>query len=241
MPSPFLTVSSAEEFPSRWFNTARYNSVFDWATRLTLAAVFTLLVFSNVAWIVHAVAEGGYASDHALLNMAARASSALFVALAATTTLTRLPPVRKAAGIEPRVAALLGTFLLTALAMLPRKELPPIALASSCVLVILGMLTSFVVLRWLGRAFSIMAEARQLVTHGPYRLVRHPLYICEEIAVIGTFIQVMSPLALIILIAHAVFQVRRMLNEERVLKATFPEYENYARRTPRLIPAGWRS
>jgi protein-S-isoprenylcysteine O-methyltransferase Ste14 len=241
MPSPFLSASSAERFLLRRFDTAGYSSVFDWATRLTLAAVFTLLVFSNVAWIVHAVAEGGYASDHVLLNMAARASSALFVALAATTTLTRLPPVRKAAGIEPRVTALLGTFLLTALAMLPRKELPPIALASSCVLVILGMLTSFVVLRWLGRAFSIMAEARQLVTHGPYRLVRHPLYVCEEIAVIGTFIQVMSPLALMIFILHAVFQVRRMLNEERVLQAAFPEYEHYARRTPRLIPASWRS
>jgi protein-S-isoprenylcysteine O-methyltransferase Ste14 len=95
------------------------------------------------------------------------------------------------------------------------------------------------VLSWLGKAFSIMAEARRLVTHGPYRYVRHPLYVCEEIAVIGIFIQVMSPMALMIFVLHAVCQIRRMLNEERVLQAAFPEYENYARRTPRLIPAGW--
>jgi protein-S-isoprenylcysteine O-methyltransferase Ste14 len=130
--------------------------------------------------------------------------------------------------------------LVTALAVLPRQQLPPIALGFALMLVIAGMLTSFVVLRWLGRAFSIMAEARRLVTHGPYRLVRHPLYVCEELAVIGTFIQVLSPLAAVIFIMHAVFQVRRMLNEEAVLRATFPEYEHYARRTPRLIPIVWR-
>jgi protein-S-isoprenylcysteine O-methyltransferase Ste14 len=240
MPSPFLSASSAEQFRLRRFDAVHCSSVFDWATRLTLASVFTLLVVGNVSWIIQAVNDGEqHASDHLMLNIAARAASALFVALAAATTLTRLPPIRKAAGIEPRIAALLGTFLLTALAMLPRQELPPIALAFSCALIVLGMLTSFVVLRWLGRAFSIMAEARRLVTHGPYRYVRHPLYVCEEIAVIGTFIQVMSPLALMIFIMHALFQVRRMLNEERVLQAAFPEYEHYARRTPRLIPAGW--
>jgi protein-S-isoprenylcysteine O-methyltransferase Ste14 len=239
MPSSFLTLSAAAEF--RRFNAARYNSVFDWVTRLTLAWIFTLLLFSNVFWIVDAVSDGKlHGSYYLVLNIAARASSALFVALAAATTLTRLPPIRKAAGIEPRIAALLGTFLLTVLAILPRKEISAVALAISCSFVVVGMLSSFIVLRWLGKAFSIMAEARRLITHGPYALVRHPLYVCEEIALIGIFIQVVSPVALIILMAHGVFQIRRMLNEERVLEAAFPEYENYARRTPRLIPMAWR-
>lgn len=236
MPSSYLTLPVAEEFRGR-FNIARWNSVFDWATRLTLASVFLLLLFGNVSWILHAATDPSLpASYHLFFNVAARVSSALFVALAAATTLTRLPPVRKAAGLEPRIAALLGTFLLTGLAMLPRRELPLSALAMSCSFVVVGMLSSFVVLRWLGKAFSIMAEARRLIVHGPYALVRHPLYVCEEVAVIGIFIQVMSPVALIVLIAHGVFQIRRMLHEERVLKEAFPEYESYARRTPRLIP-----
>jgi protein-S-isoprenylcysteine O-methyltransferase Ste14 len=240
MPGPFLTLPAAAEFRPRWFNGVRYDSVFDWAARLTLASIFTLLIFGNVSWIIHALSDWKLqASYHVALNIAAGVSSALFAALLAVTTLTRLPPIRKLAGIEPRIAALFGTFLVTALAMLPRKEISLIALAISCSFVVVGMLSSFVVLRWLGKAFSIMAEARRLVTHGPYRYVRHPLYVCEEIAVIGIFIQVVSPVALIVLIAHAVFQVRRMLNEERVLKATFPDYQHYARRTPRLIPAGW--
>jgi len=195
------------------------------------------MLFSNVSWIIQAAS--GEITNYILLSIATHASSALFVSLVAATTLTRLPPIRKAAGIEPRIAAMLGTFLLIALAMLPKQELPPIALAFSCALVVTGMLTSFVVLRWLGKAFSIMAEARRLVTHGPYRFVRHPLYVCEELAVIGTFIQVVSPLALIILIVQTVFQFRRMAYEEQVLTATFPEYEKYAQRTPRLLPLGW--
>jgi protein-S-isoprenylcysteine O-methyltransferase Ste14 len=243
MSNSFLTAAELRpaQFRPKWFNTALYNAVFDWATRLSLVFVLSLLIFGNVSWIIHAVAgTEHHVPDHLLLNIAARASSALFVALAAATTLTRLPPVRKAAGLEPRIAAVLGTFLLTALAMLPRQDLPPSALCLSSILIVTGMLTSFVVLRWLGRAFSIMAEARRLVTHGPYRFVRHPLYVCEELAVIGTFIQVLSPVAAVIFIMHAVFQVRRMLNEEAVLRATFPEYGDYAHKTPRLIPIGWR-
>jgi protein-S-isoprenylcysteine O-methyltransferase Ste14 len=98
------------------------------------------------------------------------------------------------------------------------------------------MVVSFLVLRWLGKSFSFLAEARRLVTAGPYGLVRRPLYICEEIAVLGMFIQVISPLALIIVLVHALIQFRRMLNEEKVLQATFPDYKSYAARTPRLIP-----
>jgi protein-S-isoprenylcysteine O-methyltransferase Ste14 len=235
--SPRLILPAVEEFRPRCFNAIHRSLAFDWATRIAVASVFVLMLFSNVSGIIQAAS--GEITNYTLLSIASRASSALFVSLVVATTLTRLPPIRKAAGVEPRIAAMLGTFLLTALAMLPKQELPPIALAFSCALVVTGMLTSFVVLRWLGKAFSIMAEARRLVTHGPYRFVRHPLYVCEELAVIGTFIQVVSPLALIIFIVHAVFQFRRMAYEEQVLTATFPEYENYAQRTPRLLPLGW--
>ena len=221
---------------SNWFESSAY----DWMIRLAIVLVFTFLILANVNGTIQAAVNWKQqALDHTMLNMAARVSSALFLALAAVTTLTRLPPIRKAAGIEPRISALLGTFLLTTLAMLPRAEFAPISLAISSVLVIAGMAASFVVLRWLGKAFSIMAEARQLIMHGPYAFVRHPLYICEEVAVIGVFMQVISPVALIILIAHAFFQFRRMLNEESILKATFAEYETYAERTPRLIPRSW--
>ena len=212
-------------------------STSDWLARATVILVFTLLAIVSVNGAFHvAINWADQPLDQKLLSITARISSALFMALVAATTVTRLRPIRKAAGIQPRVSALLGTFLATSLALLPPAHLPPIWVAISSVLVIVGTSLSFAVLRWLGKSFSIMAEARRLITNGPYALVRHPLYICEEIAAIGILIQVISPVALVIAMAHGLLQFQRMLNEERILRATFPEYDCYAVRTPRLIP-----
>jgi len=88
----------------------------------------------------------------------------------------------------------------------------------------------------LGRSFSIMAESRQLVTTGPYQFVRHPLYLTEEIALVGVFLQYASPWTVLLLLVQIAFQLRRMYNEELVLTAHFPEYAAYQRTTARLIP-----
>src|SRR5262245_3073244 len=213
------------------------DSAYDRLARAALVLVFTVMATLSVLGAFHAAINWtDQPLDHKLLNIAARLSNALFLALVVATTVTRLRPIGKAAGIQPRVSALLGTFLLGSLAFLPRAELPPIWLAISSLVMIVGSLLSFAVLRWLGKSFSIMAEARRLVTSGPYALVRHPLYICEEIAVAGVLIQIISPLALMIVFLHGLIQLQRMLNEEKVLRATFPEYDSYAARTPRLIP-----
>jgi protein-S-isoprenylcysteine O-methyltransferase Ste14 len=213
------------------------NGAYEWLARATVILVFTVLATLSVTGAFHAATNwSDQPLDHKLLSIAARISNALFLALVAATAVTRLRPVRKAAGIQPRVSALLGTFLATSLALLPPAQLAPIWLALSSALVIVGASLSFVVLRWLGRSFSIMAEARRLITNGPYAIVRHPLYVCEAIALLGILIQVISPVAILIVIAQGLLQFRRMLNEEKVLRATFPEYEGYAARTPRLIP-----
>jgi protein-S-isoprenylcysteine O-methyltransferase Ste14 len=82
----------------------------------------------------------------------------------------------------------------------------------------------------------MMAEARRLVTSGPYRFVRHPLYLAEELAVVGIFMQSLSLWTALILAVQIAFQLRRMHNEEAILAESLPEYAAYRQRTARLLP-----
>jgi protein-S-isoprenylcysteine O-methyltransferase Ste14 len=53
---------------------------------------------------------------------------------------------------------------------------------------------------------------------------------------VGVALQVLSPLAVLMAIAAVMVQCRRMINEEAILKAAFPEYRAYAAKTSFLIP-----
>jgi len=205
----------------------------DWASRAAIVILFGGFAFLGVAGFPRLLPLD---SVHKLLVIAASIANILFVSLVAATTITRLVPIKKSKGIEARLSALLGTFLITTLAFLPKAELDPIWSALSTTLILMGTSLSFVVLRWLGKSFSILAEARRLVTEGPYRIVRHPLYVCEGIALVGVTLQVLSPIAVLIAFAVGVVQCRRMINEEAILKAAFPEYHAYAADTAFLIP-----
>jgi protein-S-isoprenylcysteine O-methyltransferase Ste14 len=209
------------------------NRWLDGTARAAVVVVFAALTVIGVAGIHRLFPLD---SLHKLLMLAAGITNVLFLSLVAATAITRLVPIQKSKGIEPRLSALLATFLCTSLALLPKAELGPVWSVISTALILVGTSLSFVVLRWLGRSFSIFAEARRLVTEGPYRIVRHPLYLCEGVALIGITLQVLSPLAVLIAIAALMVQCRRMLNEEAILTAAFPEYRAYAAHTSFLIP-----
>ncbi len=210
------------------------NPWLDWTARAAIVIVFTAFAFFGIAGIPRHLPVD---SVHKVLMVAASIANIMFVTLVASTTLTRLAPIRKARGIEPRLSALLGSFLCMTLVFLPKADLAPILSVTSTVMIVIGASLSFAVLRWLGKSFSILAEARRLVTEGPYRVVRHPLYVCEGIATVGVMLQVISPLAVLIVIGAWMVQYRRMINEEKILSAAFPEYRAYAARTPLVIPA----
>jgi len=175
------------------------------------------------------------------VEFAARVAGLGFVVLLLSLTLLRFKPKETAEGSEPRICALIGSFLSLSLVALPMPDLGPVLRVIAICLVLAGWLLSIYVLAWLGRSFSIVAQARRLVRRGPYAVVRHPLYVTEEIAIIGVVLLYLSPLAILIAAVQWAFQLRRMTHEERVLREAFPEYSDYAALTPKIIPRQfWR-
>ena len=88
----------------------------------------------------------------------------------------------------------------------------------------------------LGRCFGVLPEARGLVTRGPYRAVRHPVYLGEITACAGLALAAPSLRNGLVLAVFVGAQLVRMGFEERALTHAFPEYAAYAERTPRLVP-----
>jgi protein-S-isoprenylcysteine O-methyltransferase Ste14 len=171
-----------------------------------------------------------------VVDVASRSSTVCFLALMTILFFVRLEPVGKARNLLPRVMAIAGTFFVALVTLFPRANLSMTQSLIASSISITGTILSIVALAHLGRSFSLMAEARRLVTTGPYRIVRHPLYLFEEVASIGVLFQFFSPYTAMIFLAHVLIQLQRMKNEERVLEKAFPEYQTYKASTARVIP-----
>jgi protein-S-isoprenylcysteine O-methyltransferase Ste14 len=106
----------------------------------------------------------------------------------------------------------------------------------AAVLIGAGSVGSLLVLSQLGTSFSILPEARKLVTGGPYAYVRHPLYTVEIVTIIGTAMQFKAPWSWAIALVVVMLLWVRSHYEEQVLESAYPEYGAYRARTKRFIP-----
>src|SRR5690349_5551842 len=213
----------------------------DLVTRIVPSAFYLIVlvqkVNENYAFIVNGQGVGdGAPSWKFYAEVVSRSSTILFLGLLSILFIIRLEPIKKAEGILPRILAVAGTFSMTLVTIFPRAELSLTQTVIASLLSLAGTGLSLFALAHLGRSFSVMAEARRLVTSGPYRIVRHPLYMFEAMASLGILIQFFSFYSVLIYLAHCFFQLQRMKNEEAVLEGTFPEYQTYKSKTPRLIP-----
>jgi protein-S-isoprenylcysteine O-methyltransferase Ste14 len=93
--------------------------------------------------------------------------------------------------------------------------------------------------RYLGKNWSAtpsLKEAHELITTGPYRIVRHPIYTGILLALLGTALVGGAAWLVLFAVVTAIF-VRRVFVEERLMMQRFPEqYPGYHTRTSALIP-----
>jgi len=153
--------------------------------------------------------------------------------------LIRPPPIARANGLMPNVMAFAGTYLPWVIGLMPRREGPDAGVLIASALILAGNVLIFVTICHLGKSFSLVPQARRLVTAGPYAVVRHPLYLAEEIMIAGAALLYLSPMTIVVVCLHAALQIRRIFYEEEVLSQAFPDYAPYKSRTWRLIPCIW--
>ncbi|MGA7912359.1 MAG: isoprenylcysteine carboxylmethyltransferase family protein [Candidatus Dormiibacterota bacterium] len=150
---------------------------------------------------------------------------------------TRLPK----RGTDHRLAvvfvAFTGTFSAIGASFLPGSVRRDGLVLVGDLLATFGLAYSVWGLAYLRRSFSIIPEARRLVTGGPYSLSRHPVYLGEIATAVGVNLATAGWPGALALIYFIGCEILRMRWEEGVLERAFPDdYPAYLRRVPRYFP-----
>ncbi|MFZ3266361.1 MAG: isoprenylcysteine carboxylmethyltransferase family protein [Terriglobales bacterium] len=88
-----------------------------------------------------------------------------------------------------------------------------------------------------GRASGHVQKDKQLTTSGPYAYTRNPLYLGSLMLAAGFAIAARSWwIVAVMALMFAMLYVPVIAGEERYLRQTFPEYDDYARQVPRMFP-----
>lgn len=87
--------------------------------------------------------------------------------------------------------------------------------------------------------FSIMPDVKKtgrLVRQGPYRWIRHPMYLAVLLVTGALTLDMPSILRVTIWIVLLVDILFKILHEERMLSISYSEYTQYRTQTKRLLP-----
>jgi protein-S-isoprenylcysteine O-methyltransferase Ste14 len=129
--------------------------------------------------------------------------------------------------------------------------LPPVAALSGVPGILLSVFTVALAVasiwltasavKMLGKQWAVAArlvEGHKLITDGPYRFVRNPIYTAMFGMLIATGLAMERWLALsIAIVLFAVGLLVRVKIEEKLLRAAFgQEFDDYARRVPAVVP-----
>jgi protein-S-isoprenylcysteine O-methyltransferase Ste14 len=209
--------------------------LYDLAVTSPLIVLFTFAVAGTAIQVIREISGHAYSMQFAL-SLVVKGLGGIFAGLQVVLFIVRKLPISKLRNWWPRILAIIGANSALPFLMLPVATPTGVTNILSAVLMIGGITGSILVLSQLGRSFSITPQARGLVVSGPYRVLRHPLYLSEQFITVGMMLQYEQPWALLVCVVSVALQFPRIHYEEKVLSATFSAYGAYAKKTARLIP-----
>jgi protein-S-isoprenylcysteine O-methyltransferase Ste14 len=134
--------------------------------------------------------------------------------------------------LDKTVIQLVGAAIVAALALAVTLMGQTSRIAISIIVALASFVLMIISRRQLGKSFSVMPQARALVTTGLYSRIQHPMYVFLDLFLLAVIVGLDWPILLGawgILIVVQTLQARR---EERVLAAAFgADYEAYRSRT----------
>jgi protein-S-isoprenylcysteine O-methyltransferase Ste14 len=122
------------------------------------------------------------------------------------------------------------------------SSVPLCGVVAGNALVAIGLYLVFLVYRantFTSATIEVAAE-QQVITTGPYAVVRHPMYASSSLYIFGTPLALGSYWGSLPLAIMMPFLIWRLLDEERVLARDLPGYTQYQQRVRhRLVPLIW--
>jgi protein-S-isoprenylcysteine O-methyltransferase Ste14 len=108
--------------------------------------------------------------------------------------------------------------------------------ATGFLLIACGLLLGLRAISYLRRGDHQPPSTAPLVTSGPYRFIRHPMYAGLDLVALGWALSFGGWLTLLFAVLLIVLLDRKAAREERILRARFASYDTYCARTRRLVP-----
>lgn len=206
----------------------------DWGrvVMVSVSVIFGTLAVGEVM----VLASGDARSTAVSAAIVAGVLTALFYCLIVWAYLRRGPARATSRVTLALIAAPVATFLPFALPHVATGGTSTGRVTVGSGLLLVGLLFSVWSVRCLDRSLSVVPQARVLVQHGPYRLVRHPLYLGELVAMLGLALTLGGALPIVGWALLVLLQCYRAVQEESLLTSFLPGYEAYRSRTARVVP-----
>jgi isoprenylcysteine carboxyl methyltransferase (ICMT) family protein YpbQ len=155
-------------------------------------------------------------------------------AIMAVMSFARFAP--RSVSVNLRTLAASGGMLILPCLMRPIAPSTGALATAGLIFELLGIVITQVARVYMGRSFGILPANRGIVSKGPFRWIRHPIYFGWLILSIGYAMSFAIERNVLLIVATLPFMVCRINQEEAHLNAD-PEYRRYSSMVPyRLFP-----